>query len=384
MKVLLVGAGGYGGVYLDYLLGCDKSEIEFVGVVEKYFATCPSREKILSANIPVYETLEQFYAENTADLACISTPTFLHTEQSLYCMAHGSNVLCEKPAAPTPQDVEKMIEGEKKYGKFLAIGYQWSYSDAIRNLKKDILDGKLGKPVAMKTFINWPRDKAYYARGGGWGGRISKDGILILDSIAANACAHYIHNMFFVLGDTEETSARPKHVEAACLRANHIENFDTAIIKMTTESGCKLAFYASHAMQPAKNPIFEYEFENATVKFSQSDGSKIIAYSKDGAQIKNYGNPSTFICKKIADCIDCTRAGTRPICTAETALPHTELIYQLYKNAAISEFPAQMKNENDEAVYINGFYDTFKDLYDKNEMISSEEYPFVTVSKFEM
>ena len=166
----------------------------------------------------------------------IATPTFLHRTHSLCAMAHGSHVLCEKPAAASVADVEAMIQGEKTYGRFLAIGYQWSFAPAILALKQEILSGKLGKPLTMKTMILWPRDQAYYTRGGGWGGRRMKDGRLVLDSIASNACAHYIHNMLFLLGSDLHSSASVASVEAMCLRANAIEMFDTCVMQMKTQN----------------------------------------------------------------------------------------------------------------------------------------------------
>jgi len=41
------------------------------------------------------------------------------------------------------------------------IGYQWSYSEGIQSLKKDILSGLFGKPIRMKSLCLWPRDFAY-------------------------------------------------------------------------------------------------------------------------------------------------------------------------------------------------------------------------------
>ena len=227
MKILLVGAGGYGTGYVKELLKNTDPSVKFEGIVEPYFDRCAMKEEILAANIPVYNTMADFYNDHIADLAIISTPTFLHREQSIFALSHGSYVLCEKPISPTVADAKAMLEAEKKYNKWIAIGYQWSFSDAMQSLKRDILDGVLGSPVSFKTAISWPRNRDYYNRGSGWGGKISKDGVMILDSIASNACAHYLHNMFFVLGSTMETSAGVDSFQAECMRANDIENFDT-------------------------------------------------------------------------------------------------------------------------------------------------------------
>ena len=139
MKILLVGAGGYASGYVSELLKNTDPSISLEGIVEPYFSSCPKKEEIEKANVPVYATMEEFYADHSADLALICTPTFLHCSQSIYALSRGSSVLCEKPVSPTASEGEKMLAAEKEYGRFIAIGYQWSFSDAILELKKDVL-----------------------------------------------------------------------------------------------------------------------------------------------------------------------------------------------------------------------------------------------------
>ena len=139
MRILLVGAGGFAQNYINVLLAEKDPSIELQGIVDPYFATSEEKERIKAMSIPIYDTMQAFYAHHTADLAIICTPTHLHCEQSIFAVANGSNVLCEKPLAPTVEEAERMNKAQKEYHRFIAIGYQWSFSDAMRKLKKDIL-----------------------------------------------------------------------------------------------------------------------------------------------------------------------------------------------------------------------------------------------------
>ncbi|MBE6554550.1 MAG: Gfo/Idh/MocA family oxidoreductase [Ruminococcaceae bacterium] len=369
MKILLVGAGGYASGYVKSLLGQTDSDVIWEGVVDPYFSSCDKKEDIAAAGIPVYSTMEDFYRERQADLAIICTPPFLHREQSICALSHGSYVLCEKPAAPTVEDVRAMLEAEKKYGKWIAIGYQWSFSRAIQDLKKDILSGVLGGPLSFKTAISWPRDLAYYGRGTGWAGKISKDGVIILDSIASNACAHYLHNMLFLLGDRMDTSAEVSEIEASCFRANNIENFDTCSIKMKA-NGIPLYFIASHAAKKKKNPEFIYQFENASVEFSQDEGAEIKAIFRDGT-VKYYGDPFKNTFTKLWDCVDAIREGILPICTAKTALPHVKLIERMYHEVPIHDFPNELIRFDDEKqrFFVEGLYEKIYMAYNSEELL---------------
>ena len=369
MKVLLVGAGGYGRLHARELLQNQRADVVWEGVVDPYIANSPEYENIMAAKIPVYNTMEEFYQGHKADLAVISTPPFLHREQSITALSHGSSVLCEKPVAPTVEDAEAMLAAETAYGKFIAIGYQWSYSEAIQKLKKDVLAGVFGRPVFFKTMISWPRDFAYYSRGGGWGGRIEKNGVLVLDSIASNACAHYLHNMLFLLGDDMNQSARADSVEAECFRANEIETFDTCTLRVHAK-GAPMLFVASHAAKETKNPMFVYRFEKGEVRFSEEE--RIIrAVFHDGREVI-YGDPFQNDFKKLWDCVDAVQNKTVPICTVKTAMAHTELIGMLHKTASFKPFDRERiaLTENGGGVFVKGLFEELARAYDEEKLFS--------------
>lgn len=370
MKVLLVGAGGYGTIYANTLLKNTDPSISWEGVVDNNFSACSKRAEIEAAGIPVYATMEEFYTERAADLVLICTPPFLHREQSIYALSHGSYVMCEKPVAPTVEDAEAMLSAERKYGKWIAVGYQWSYERQMQELKRDIKSGALGKPISFKTAVSWPRDLAYYGRGSGWAGRIKRDGITILDSIASNACAHYLHNMLFLLGDDMDTSAEAEELCACCLRANDIESFDTCSIKAAA-NGVSLYLVASHAAEKRKDPEFIYRFEDATVTYTESEGIELKAIFRDG-RVKSYGELARHGAQKIWDCIDAIKNGTVPICTVKTAAPHTRLVKRIYEKVPVCNFPEELIvfDENEKRVWVKGLYEKMYEAYEREEMLT--------------
>ncbi len=371
MKIMTVGTGGYASVYVNGLLENTDPSIEYVGAVEKYPDTSPAKEKLDEAGIPIYTTMEEFFARHTADLTIISTPTFLHREQSICALSHGSYVLCEKPVAPMIGDAEAMMAAEKQYGKFIAIGYQLAYSKAIRSLKADILSGLFGKPLSLKTIIYGPRNRGYFARGGGWGGRISKDGYMILDSAVSNACAHYVFNMFYVLGKSMDESITPARVKAECFRGHEIENFDTCVMQMETEDHIPLFFATSHATEDWHSVEFEFSFEKAAIRYSMNDLPTVTAEFTDGSR-KEYGNPFAGELIKMYDSLEAIASGTAPVCTVKTAVCHTKLIEGLYRNVPIVNFPAALiqEKEDDDRPYVYGLDELLNTAYAQGKLLS--------------
>ena len=279
VSIVLSGIGGYGNLYVDALLGnMGIKGLTFAGVVDPFPEGCRRLTELKEKGIPIFDTMDSFYKTKHADLSVISSPIHFHKDQSCLALSNGSNVLCEKPVAASVDEAKQMIQAKENSKRFLAIGYQWSYSSAILNLKKDIMVGKFGKPKILKTIVLWPRDKAYYARR--WAGKIrDEEGRLILDSVASNATAHYLHNMFFVLGEEIDKSDVPVQVKAELYRANDIENFDTTALYVKTKNEADIYYYASHAILESNGPIFEYVFGNGTVSYDGSMHKGCLLYT---------------------------------------------------------------------------------------------------------
>lgn len=365
MKVLLVGPGGFGRHFVELLLKNTDPDIVFEGIVAR--TSCHMREEVEAAGIPIYRCVEDFYAKHTADLAIICTPSFLHCQQSIYCLEQGSYVLCEKPAAPTSEECEKMMAAEKRTGRWIAIGFNMAFAAGTLDLKKDILDGIFGKPISMKTIIASGRTLAYYGRGSGYAGCISKNGHMVLDSVASNACAHYVYNMLYLLGDQMNTAADATLVQCECLRANDIENFDTCTMKLTA-AGIPLYFTASHAVDQIIPYTFCFEFENATITNGEDGG--YWATFKDGT-VKTYKNPlSHGESKKTFDCIEAIKNGTDPVCSVNTTLPHVKLIEDIYKNIPITNFPEEEKVYLEDKIIVPTLVDRLTKAYEKECMLS--------------
>lgn len=346
-KVLLVAIGGYGGNYADELLNNRDKGVDIAGVVDPRPEGYKRFDEIRRMGIPIFRNIEEYFDENTADLAVISSPISFHRDQTIVALENGCNVLCEKPMCATVQEGIEIIEAMKRAKKKVAIGYQWSFSDAIQGLKADVVNGVLGRPIRLKTLVLWPRTHKYYNRNN-WAGKMKDNrGKWILDSVANNATAHYLHNMFYVLGGDMTSSARPESVTAELYRANHIENFDTSVIRCKLDNGAEILYIASHAVESSNGPIFCYEFEGATVLFGGKKESGITAYFKDG-KTKSYGDPNKNNLKKLWHTIESVNNGDNIACPPEAALSHTICINGSQESVSkINEFPPCMIKERD-------------------------------------
>lgn len=344
MDVALIGVGGYGSTYIPTLLAAHaEGKIRFIGGVDPAADRAVKIAEVRAANVPVYASMDELYAKGTPHLAILSTPIPLHASQTEYALRHGSHVLCEKPIAAVPADAKRMRDARDATGKHVAIGYQWSFSAAVQALKADALAGVFGKLKRMRTVVLWPRDDVYYARND-WAGAIkNRRGDWVLDSPVNNACAHHLHHMLYVAGESIDRSATPICVSAELYRANPIQNFDTAALRVDIAGGAELLFYVTHAGQAVHHPTYRFEFENAVVESLDVPDAQIIATFKDG-RTKTYGTPATdYRDGKFWSTLRAIKEGTPSLCGIEAATPHCQVVWACHQaSESIKTFPADV------------------------------------------
>ena len=372
LKTLLVGVGGYGALYADYLLSGEFKDQYILAGVSDPFAKGSRNYDRLKDLVPIYNSMEEFFAKHEADLTIISTPIHLHYEHCATALTNDSHVLCEKPFTPTLADLDSLEKIRAKHDKILAVGFQWGYSDAMLALKQKILAGELGKPKRLKCYISWPRDWEYYGRGVGWAGKLkTASGQLVYDSVASNATAHYIQNMLYLLGPSPEESAGLSDVQVECYRANDIETFDTIAFRGKAEQEAEVYYIATHATNHTIHPKMEYEFEKgrAWINISDHDGHcRCLIHYTDG-RVEDLGeglgsgekNRLPAMAKRI-------RGGEAHIHSTKTVRPFTELINAIFDNVAFEDFPRELvvRDEQIKATYVKYLHMELWDCFNRN------------------
>lgn len=371
VRILLSGAAGYGEYYLQLLAKhVDRARFDLCGIVDPFVtAETVGLSWVREEKVPFYRTMEEFYAENAADLVILSCPIQFHKEQALCAMAHGSHVLCEKPLTADMADVKALEEAAARYGKMLAVGFQWSFCSPILSLKRDILAGRFGRPLALKTLISWQRFDSYYEQSS-WKGRIyDMAGRLVLDSVATNATAHYLHNLFFVMGESLPEAAMPQSVRYGAYRAKEIESFDTCFAAGKFANGADFLYIATHSGDRNIEPVFRYEFENAAVE-TRGEGYNphVVARFQDGTEI-DYGQPQSdaSCAQKITAMLDYIDGRGEVACLPSTVKPHLAVCTGFFLAAPIRDFPPEwtFRTQDPPGTFVRGLADDCLLCYEK-------------------
>jgi len=374
ISVVFSGIGGYGAHLVASLLALQEEfDWRIVGAADPAPQGSRVLDELQKRDVPLYPSLAHFYEQADADLAVIAAPIQFHAPQTCLALSHGSHVYCEKPLTATVQDGRRMIAARDRAEKLVAIGYQWSYSRTIQALKRDIRAGLFGAPKRFKTIVLWPRREGYFCRNNWAGRRRDPDGRWVLDSVINNATAHYLHNIFFCLGDRANTSARPVEITGETYRAKDIQNFDTGALRARTADGVEVLYYASHSVTDGIGPLLSFEFEHATL-VSEPGHAPFSVHFHDGST-KDYPEPSAGGREKLRNMLNAVLGREELLCTPDAALSQTLCLNGLHDSAGDPvDFPAEkvrVRGERGERLtWVEGLEEQILDCYRRNVLPS--------------
>ena len=98
-----------------------------------------------------FDDVERMLAEEHLDLVSIVAPTSLHLPVALAALRAGANVLVEKPIAATREEALEMMAAADDAGRMLTVGHIERFNPAIRELRRRLVAGELGRIFQIKA-----------------------------------------------------------------------------------------------------------------------------------------------------------------------------------------------------------------------------------------
>ena len=99
--------------------------------------------------VPLYQSLEECFADERPDGVILATPNHMHVEQGLACIAAGIPVLVEKPLAHTLEEGKRLVEAAERANAKLLVGHHRPHSPILHKAVEVVKSGILGPIVGV-------------------------------------------------------------------------------------------------------------------------------------------------------------------------------------------------------------------------------------------
>lgn len=184
-KTLKVGVIGVGGISKTHMPGWAASEhaevIAGADLVEPVLHAWGAQHGISK----LYANLPDIINDPDIDVIDVCTPNMYHTEAVVAALNAGKHVICEKPLAPTPADIHKMITARDRSGKMLMTAQHFRFKGNSQAMKKEIDAGALGDIYHARSWMlrrGWiPARPGFVYKKNSGGGPTIDIGVHILD-----------------------------------------------------------------------------------------------------------------------------------------------------------------------------------------------------------
>jgi len=90
------------------------------------------------------------------DAVYVSLPNSLHVDWSLQALEAGKHVLCEKPLARRPEEVERAFDAAERAGRVLAEAFMYRHHPQTKRVAELVRDGAVGEPRAIRAVFSFP------------------------------------------------------------------------------------------------------------------------------------------------------------------------------------------------------------------------------------
>lgn len=218
MRVAVIGVGVIGSLHAGIL-----SEKNILAAV------CDTDEnKLKKYACPGYTDYKTMIDAVKPDCVHICTPHYLHAEMIIYALGAGVNVLCEKPLCINRQQIEAILEAEKRSTAKLGVCLQNRYNKENVFVKEYLKDKNVKCAVAH---VAWHRTKEYYASAD-WRGKYATEG----GGVLINQALHTLDLLQYFAGMPQTLTASVSNLTLK----DCIEVEDTAVIQSVKGAGISL------------------------------------------------------------------------------------------------------------------------------------------------
>jgi predicted dehydrogenase len=163
IRAAIIGLGTWGQNLVRSVQGVSPA-IQFVAAATR--TPEKSREFAVTHELRMLPSYEAALADPQVDAVVLATPHSMHTGQIVAAAAAGKHVFSEKPLGLDAASAQRAAQACADRGVTLGVGYNWRFQPALREIRRLIDDGSLGRVLHIEG--NFCGPSAYRFPQGHW------------------------------------------------------------------------------------------------------------------------------------------------------------------------------------------------------------------------
>lgn len=284
--------------------------------------------------IKEYADVDSMLNDPVIDVVCICTPSFLHAPLAVQAAGAKKHIIVEKPMAITREECDAVIRACDENNVKMAVISQLRFTDAIRDLKKAVKEGKLGRIVMGDVYMKYYRSQEYYDKGG-WRGTWKMDG----GGALMNQGIHGIDLLLYIMGPVSSVYGKTRTL------TRNIEVEDTASALVEFENGALGVIQGTTSIYPGQSRRLEINGDKGTIiveedsiiKWEIEGQERSSQAIKEKSSMNSASNPAAFGIEghilQITDMVEAIKSDRTPLVDQHEGRKPVELILAIYESS---------------------------------------------------
>ena len=194
MKIAIIGCGtiAHSAPIPAYIANPEAEIIYFCDIIPERAQAAVEKYGCGTAVVDYRDVL----ADPEVEAVSVCTPNNVHAQIAIDALHAGKNVLCEKPAGRTYDEVVRMQQAQHETGKVLNIGVVNRFNASVRRIREYIQSGELGD--VFHVYVSFRSHRSIPGLGGAFTTKAIAGGGVLIDW-----GVHYLDLINYVLGIKE-------------------------------------------------------------------------------------------------------------------------------------------------------------------------------------
>jgi predicted dehydrogenase len=153
IRAAIVGVGRWG----QHLVECTQDQTDKIRFTTGVART-PERAASFASRygLALVDDYAKALADPSLDAVVLATPHTQHAEQVVAAARAGKHVFTDKPFALTKASAAAAARACADAQRVLAVGFNWRYQPALREIRRMLEDGRLGRLLHLEGNFNGP------------------------------------------------------------------------------------------------------------------------------------------------------------------------------------------------------------------------------------
>lgn len=166
LRIAQVGTGSRGLHWGQDLIRNYADRVEVVGLCDQNSKRVAAAKEMMRATCPTFTDFDKMVQETAPDVVLVTSTDAAHYLHIIRAMELGKDVITEKPLCTDEEQLQAIIDAERKTGRKLTVAFNARYGADAKKVKELLLEKAVGDVISIdyQEYLDISHGASYFRR----------------------------------------------------------------------------------------------------------------------------------------------------------------------------------------------------------------------------